>query len=70
MLGQREPARESKERAGTERVFVVRDGRLEERLVQTGPAADGFVPIRAGLQSGERIVLAPTPDLRDGLAVQ
>lgn len=60
----------TEERAGTERVFVVRDGRLEERLVQTGPAAAGFVPIRAGLATGERIVLAPTPDLRDGLAVQ
>jgi membrane fusion protein (multidrug efflux system) len=55
---------------GAQRVFVVKDGRVEERLVQTGPAADGFVPIRAGLSSGERIVLSPAPELRDGVAVQ
>ncbi|HKP59899.1 MAG TPA: efflux RND transporter periplasmic adaptor subunit [Polyangiales bacterium] len=55
---------------GTQRAFVVKDGRVEERLVQTGPAADGFVPIRAGLTNGERIVLSPAPELRDGVAVQ
>jgi membrane fusion protein (multidrug efflux system) len=55
---------------GTQRVFVVKDGRVEERLVQIGAAADGFVPIRAGLTSGERIVLSPSPELRDGVAVQ
>lgn len=59
----------SEEDSGTQRVFVVKDGRVEERLVQTGPAADGFVPIRAGLTNGERIVLSPPPELRDGVAV-
>lgn len=61
---------QSETTSGTDRVFVVKDGRLEERLVQTGPAADGFIPIRSGLAAGERIVVAPTPELRDGLRVQ
>ncbi|HKU45152.1 MAG TPA: efflux RND transporter periplasmic adaptor subunit [Polyangiales bacterium] len=56
--------------SGGERVFVVQDGHAFERLVQTGPAGDGFVAIRAGLTAGERIVLSPTPELRDGVAVQ
>lgn len=60
----------SDERAGTDRVFVVADGRLEERLVQAEPASDGAVAVRDGLREGERVVLLPAADLRDGLRVQ
>jgi membrane fusion protein, multidrug efflux system len=53
------------------RVFAVRDGRLEERLVQLGAALeDGRVAILAGLREGEHVVVTLAPELRDGLAVE
>jgi membrane fusion protein (multidrug efflux system) len=60
----------SDERAGTDRVFVVEAGRVQERLVHVGQAAGDAVAILGGLRAGERIVLAPTPALRDGARVQ
>jgi membrane fusion protein (multidrug efflux system) len=60
----------SDERAGTDRVFVVADGRLIERLVHKGPASGDSVAIQAGLAAGEQIVIAPAANLRDGLRVQ
>jgi membrane fusion protein (multidrug efflux system) len=57
-------------KSGGERVFVVEGGRLEERLVQTGPNADGWTSIRAGLRAGERVALVATPELKDGLGVR
>jgi membrane fusion protein (multidrug efflux system) len=57
------------ERAGTDRVFVVDAGRLQERLVHVGAPAGDAVAILAGLKAGERIVLSPAANLRDGLRV-
>jgi membrane fusion protein (multidrug efflux system) len=59
--------------AGTEssrRVFVVKAGRLEERVVLALPAETGSVAVKKGLAIGERVVLNPTPALRDGLRVK
>jgi membrane fusion protein (multidrug efflux system) len=56
--------------SGTDRVLVVSHGRLEERLVQTGGIVGDVVAIRAGLRAGERVVLSPATNLRDGLRVQ
>lgn len=55
---------------GTDRLFVVNDGKLEERLVQLGPLSGGGVAIRAGLRAGERYVVTQSPELADGLRVQ
>ena len=61
----------SDERAGTDRVFVVRDGRLEERLVHKGPAAaPTWSPSTPACAAGERVVTEATPALRDGLRVR
>jgi membrane fusion protein (multidrug efflux system) len=60
----------SDERAGTDRVFVVADGRLIERLVHKGPVEGDVVAIQAGITAGERVVTAPAANLRDGLRVQ
>lgn len=56
----------SDKEAGTDRVFIVTNRVVEERLVQLGPSADGFVSIRSGLRAGERFVLAPNAELADG----
>lgn len=51
------------------RVFLVVDGRVQERLVQVGGEKDGMVGIVAGLKAGENVVVQPGPDVRDGAQV-
>ncbi len=51
-------------------VFVVEAGnRARLRLVNASEPADGLVEVRAGLRSGERVVLSPSPALLDGSPV-
>jgi hypothetical protein len=47
-------------------VFEIRDGRVTARPVVTGPARDGQVVVRQGLQGAERIVASPPATLKDG----
>ena len=51
-------------------VLVVKDGRVDERKVETGLAADGFVEITRSLQAGDVIVARAGPFLRTGDAVR
>lgn len=53
-----------------ERVFVVRDGRAELRLVKTGRRQAGRLEALAGVQPGEVVVVAPPASLRDGQPVE
>lgn len=59
------------ERGDTQRVFVAREGLLEERIVQLGPVLDeGRVSVVRGLEVGESIVVVgELAELRDGQAV-
>lgn len=52
-----------------ERVFVVSEGKALLRIVKTGGRANGHVQVIAGLDGGERVIVSPAPDLRDGQAV-
>ena len=58
------------ERAGNDRVFVVENGRIEERLVRTGRTEADIVIIQSGVRAGERVVVKPSATLRDGQRVQ
>jgi membrane fusion protein (multidrug efflux system) len=51
-------------------VFVDVNGRLEDRLVQTGEALGAQTPIVSGLKPGEQVVAELTPDVRDGAKVK
>jgi RND family efflux transporter MFP subunit len=51
-------------------VWVVRDGKVEKRMVRTGGAKDGQVPVTDGLAGGESIVVDAPKRLRDGAAVE
>ena len=51
-------------------VFVAVSGRLEDRLVQTGPPQGGDVPIVAGVKPGEQVVAELTPDVHDGARIR
>ncbi len=50
-------------------VFVVVDGRLQDRVVQVGPKAGDLVAILDGVKKGERVVLAPPTEAADGVQV-
>lgn len=56
--------------AGSQSVFVVRDGLAVRRTVETGLTSQGRVEILSGLQPGEAIVVVGNNGLRDGGAVR
>jgi RND family efflux transporter MFP subunit len=53
----------------TSYVFVVRGDVVERRAIQTGGADGDRLEVRAGLQSGDRVVLSPPASLQDGMRV-
>jgi len=55
--------------SGTARVFVVANGRAEERLVTTGQALGDLVEITSGLKAGEQVVITNLSQIVDGVAV-
>lgn len=54
----------------TEVVWTVADDRVKRTTVRTGTAGDGRTEILNGLAGGERVVVEPPPDLRDGQQVK
>ena len=52
------------------RVFVVVDGRVEERLVSLGEIRGGIASVVDGLKQGEQVVAKLSPGVRDGARVQ
>lgn len=53
------------------RVFVVRDGKLEDRVCEVAtPEGSSEAWVLDGLKNGERVVVKPTSDLRDGLRAE
>jgi hypothetical protein len=58
-------------RGTTWRVFAVVKGRLEERVVQLGPALSGDrTAILRGVAAGERVANPVTEQIIDGLRVE
>jgi membrane fusion protein, multidrug efflux system len=57
--------------SGERELFVVMNGRAVRRVVTLGPRDDasGAVAIMSGVQAGERVIVAPTTDITDGIAV-
>ena len=51
-------------------VFVYADGKVERRSVTPGQAAGAEREILKGVRAGERVVVAPSPSLKDGAAVR
>ena len=51
-------------------VFVVRGGRVDEKLVEPGVSETSWVEVRGGLVPGEMVVLDPEIALRDGAKVR
>lgn len=56
--------------AGTSRVYVVKDGKAEERIVTLGEAVGDRVELTSGVAAGEAVASAPRGRLTDGLPVR
>ena len=68
--GIRVPAEAVRESGGQTVVWIVRDGRLESRPVQAGPASAGFREIRSGLNGGELLLLSGVEVPQAGMRVK
>lgn len=58
------------ERLEKKRVYVVTGGRLEERILQYGPQANGLLTVLAGVKAGEKVVVSKLAGLQNGARVE
>ncbi len=63
------PKRAVFEKVGKSTVFVVKDGLLEQRVLQTALFGNDVVTVRRGVQPGEQVVTANTESLQNGQSV-
>jgi RND family efflux transporter MFP subunit len=64
------PVAAIKDDAGQSIVWLVRNGRLESRAVEAGPASGGFREIRSGLTGGELVVIEGVDTPSAGMRVK
>jgi membrane fusion protein, multidrug efflux system len=58
------------ERQEKKRVYVVADGKVEERVLQVGPEVGGRLTARVGLKAGEKVVTSNFSALTNGARVE
>jgi len=51
-------------------VYVVREERVERRVIEAGPVSGGEREVRSGLAGGETLVLEAPAELQDGARVR
>lgn len=56
--------------SGEKVAYVLKDGKAQRRVVQTGLEAGGQVQIVSGVQPGETVITAGNEKLKDGMAVK
>ena len=64
------PARAVLNQAGVNRVYVIKDGHAEQRLVQTGQTEGDLIEIRNGVAADEQVATSNLEQLTDGIAVK
>jgi len=64
------PARALLNQAGVNRVYVIKDGHAEQRLVQTGQTEGDLIEIRNGIAADEQVATSNLEQLTDGIAVR
>jgi len=64
------PARAVVSEAGVSRVFVIKDGHAEQRLVQTGQTDGDLIEIKTGIAADEQVATSSLEQLSDGIAVK
>ncbi len=64
------PARAVISESGVSRVFVIKDGHAEQRLIQTGQTEGDLVEVRSGVAADEKVATSNLEQLSDGIAVK
>jgi multidrug efflux pump subunit AcrA (membrane-fusion protein) len=64
------PARSVINEAGVSRVYVIKNGHAEQRLVQTGRTDGDLIEIKSGVATDELIATSNLEQLSDGIAVK
>jgi RND family efflux transporter MFP subunit len=64
------PARSIISEAGVNRVYVIKNGHAEQRLVQTGQTDGDLIEIKSGVAADELIATSNLEQLSDGIAVR
>jgi multidrug efflux pump subunit AcrA (membrane-fusion protein) len=64
------PARAVRTESGVSRVFVIKDGHAQERLVQLGQTEGDLVEIKGGIVAGDNVAISNTEQLSEGMAVK
>ena len=64
------PARSVLSDAGVNRVYVIKNGHAEQRLVQTGQTDGDLIEIKSGVAADELIATSNLEQLSDGIAVK
>jgi multidrug efflux pump subunit AcrA (membrane-fusion protein) len=64
------PSRAVRTESGVSRVFVIKDGRVQERLVQLGQTEGDLVEIKGGVAAAELVATSNIEQLGDGMAVK
>jgi multidrug efflux pump subunit AcrA (membrane-fusion protein) len=64
------PARAVLNQAGVNRVYVIKDGHAEQRLVQTGQTEGDLIEIKNGVAADEQVATSNLEQLTDGIAIK
>lgn len=64
------PAKAVLTESGVSRVFVIKDGHAQQRLVQVGQAESDLVEVKGGIAAGEYVATSNVDQLSDGMAVR
>jgi RND family efflux transporter MFP subunit len=64
------PVRAVVTEAGVSRVFVIKSGHAEQRLVQTGQTEDDLIEVKNGVAADEQVATSALDRLTDGIAVK
>jgi RND family efflux transporter MFP subunit len=64
------PARAVSTQAGVSRVFVIKDGHAQQRIVQTGQTEGDLIEIKNGVAADEQVATSNLEMLSDGVAVK
>jgi multidrug efflux pump subunit AcrA (membrane-fusion protein) len=64
------PARAVRTEAGVSRVFVIKDGHAQQRLIQLGQTEGDLIEIKSGVAADEQVATSNVEQLSDGVAVR
>ncbi|HJS24714.1 MAG TPA: efflux RND transporter periplasmic adaptor subunit [Pyrinomonadaceae bacterium] len=64
------PARAVVNEAGVSRLYVIKNGHAEQRIVQTGQAEGDLIEIKSGMAADEQVATSNIEQLSDGIAVK